>query len=58
MMFRFSFDQSSIAEKIELAVTKTLEQGFRTKDISEEDNFSGTNEIGDQVSNNFKKLIR
>ena len=58
MMFRFSFDQNSIAEKIELAVTKTLEQGFRTKDISDEDNFSGTNEIGDQVSNNFKNLIR
>ena len=42
MMFRFSFDQSSIAEKIELAVTKTLDQGFRTKDISYEDKFSGT----------------
>ena len=58
MMFRFSINQNSIAEKIELAVTKTLDQGFRTKDISNEDKFSGTNEIGDQVSNNFKNLIR
>ena len=58
MMFRFSFNQNSIAEKIELAVTKTLDQGFRTKDISNEDKFSGTNEIGDQVRNNFKNLIR
>ena len=58
MMFRFSFNQNSIAEKIELAVTKTLDQGFRTKDISNEDKFSGTNEIGDLVRNNFKNLIR
>ena len=58
MMFRFSFDQSSIAEKIEFAVTKTLDQGYRTKDISNDDKFSGTNEIGDQVRNNFKNLIR
>ena len=34
MMFRFSFNQNSIAEKIEFVVTKTLDQGFRTKDIS------------------------
>jgi len=58
MMFRFSFNQNSIAEKIELAVTKTLDQGFRTKDISDEDKFFGTNAIGDQVRNNFKNLIR
>ena len=58
MMFRFSFNQNSIAEKIEFAVTKTLDQGFRTKDISNEDKFSGTNEIGDRVRNNFKNLIR
>ena len=58
MMFRFSFNQNSIAEKIELAVTKTLDQGFRTKDISNEDKFSGTNEIGDRVRDNFKNLIR
>ena len=58
MMFRFSFNQNSIAEKIEFAVTKTLDQGFRTKDISNEDKFSGTNEIGDRVRDNFKNLIR
>lgn len=58
MMFRFSFNQNFIAEKIELAVTKTLDQGFRTKDISNEDKFSGTNEIGDRVRDNFKNLIR
>ena len=58
MMFRFSFNQNSIAEKIELAVTKTLDQGFRTKDISNEDKFYGTNEIGDRVRDNFKNLIR
>ena len=58
MMFRFSFNQNSLAEKIEFAVTKTLDQGFRTKDISNEDKFYGTNEIGDRVRDNFKNLIR
>ena len=58
MMFRFSFNQNSLAEKIEFAVKKTLDQGFRTKDISNEDKFYGTNEIGDRVRDNFKNLIR
>ncbi|MEE9357831.1 3-isopropylmalate dehydrogenase [Candidatus Vondammii sp. HM_W22] len=50
MMLRYSLGQSEMADRIESAVMKTLDEGFRTPDIySEGMNKVGTEEIGDAV---------
>lgn len=50
MMLRFSFNNEEAAQKIEQAVAKVLEQGYRTADIYEEGtNKVGTSEMGDAV---------
>ena len=42
MMLRYGLDEPAAAERIENAVTKTLDQGFRTGDIMQE----GCNQVG------------
>jgi 3-isopropylmalate dehydrogenase len=50
MMLSYSFDLTKEAEMIESAITKTLEQGYRTKDIeSPGSTLVGTIEMGDQI---------
>ncbi len=50
MMLRYSLGQSEMADRIESAVMKTLDEGFRTPDIySEGMNKVGTEEMGDAV---------
>lgn len=50
MMLKYSLDQPQLADKIELAVDRVLEQGYRTVDIGKQgDNIVGTNKMGDLV---------
>jgi 3-isopropylmalate dehydrogenase len=50
MMLRYSLDESDMAERIEKAVDKVLDQGLRTADIySEGTTKVGTAEMGDAV---------
>lgn len=50
MMLRYSLDESAMADRIEQAVDKVLDQGLRTPDIySEGMNKVGTAEMGDAV---------
>ncbi|NLP44241.1 MAG: 3-isopropylmalate dehydrogenase [Peptococcaceae bacterium] len=50
MMLRYSFDLHTKASKIENAVAKVLEQGYRTADIAEVGGkLLGTREMGDAV---------
>ena len=49
-MLKYSLNQADLAEKINIAVSDVLDQGFRTRDIaSGEDKVVGTNEMGDLV---------
>lgn len=55
MMLRYSFNEEAAASKIEYAVQKTLEQGYRTADIYEAGMKKvGTAEMGDQVLANLQ----
>ncbi len=45
MMLRYTFNQETAAQRIEVAVKKVLAQGFRTGDIYE----PGTNKVGTQA---------
>ncbi len=50
MMLRYSLDDGPTADRIEVAVEKALEDGFRTGDIAEEGcRLVGTAEMGDAV---------
>ncbi|MEX2243039.1 MAG: 3-isopropylmalate dehydrogenase [Fimbriimonadaceae bacterium] len=51
MMLRYSLDDAATADRIEAAVEKALEDGFRTGDIAEEGcKTVGTSEMGDAVA--------
>jgi 3-isopropylmalate dehydrogenase len=50
MMLRYSLNQLELADKINLAVSKVLDKGYRTKDISAAgDKVVGTEEMGDLI---------
>ncbi|TDU32506.1 3-isopropylmalate dehydrogenase [Panacagrimonas perspica] len=50
MMFKYSFDNAAVSDRIEAAVKKVLQQGHRTGDIaSSGDKVIGTREMGDAV---------
>ena len=58
MMLRYSFGLESAANKIDKAIQKVLNDGFRTKDISGYDakEIVSTNEMGDIIANNIQKI--
>jgi 3-isopropylmalate dehydrogenase len=50
MMLRYSLNQGELADKINSAVSKVLDKGYRTKDIAfDGDKVVGTNQMGDLV---------
>jgi 3-isopropylmalate dehydrogenase len=50
MMLRYTLDQGELADRVERAVERVLEQGLRTPDIAGEDEAAvGTGEMGDAV---------
>ncbi len=58
LMLRYSFAMSAEADLIEKAVTETLKEGYRTKDIDQPDKkLVGTTAMGDAVAANLHKLL-
>ena len=54
MMLRYTFNLEEEAKAIENSVNKTLEQGYRTKDIAKTgENIIGTTEMGDKIRGNI-----
>ena len=54
MMLRYSFGQNDSAARIESAVSKTIREGFRTKDIqSEGTHLVSTKQMGSQIRANL-----
>ena len=50
MMLRYSLDRGDAADRVDQAVSRVLDQGFRTTDIaSDGDTVVGTTEMGDRV---------
>ena len=57
MMLRYSFGLDQSATQIEIAIDKTLEQGFRTYDLEgSAEQKLGTREIGQKVIDNLQNL--
>ncbi|MFA5321149.1 MAG: 3-isopropylmalate dehydrogenase [Smithella sp.] len=58
LMLRYSLSMPREAGLIEKAVAKTLKEGFRTQDIHrQKKNLIGTEEMGDAVAKNLRKLL-
>jgi 3-isopropylmalate dehydrogenase len=56
MMLRYSFGQNDSAARIESAVSKTIKEGFRTKDIqSEGTHLVSTKQMGSQIRANLDR---
>ena len=59
MLLKYSFELEREADLINQAVSKTLEEGFRTKDIfSKNDNLVGTSEITKIIIRKLDELSR
>jgi len=58
LMLRYSLSMPQEASLVEKAVADTLKDGFRTQDIHQQDKkLIGTEEMGDTVTNNLRKLL-
>jgi 3-isopropylmalate dehydrogenase len=54
MMYKYTFKQSNEAVRIEEAVEKTLQQGYRTADIMDDNSTKiGCEEMGDRILGNL-----
>ncbi|MGD8780864.1 MAG: 3-isopropylmalate dehydrogenase [Ignavibacteria bacterium] len=58
MMFEYSFDMSKASQLIFDSVNKTLEQGYRTADIANEnDTVVSTDQMTEIILNNFEEIF-
>jgi 3-isopropylmalate dehydrogenase len=56
MLLRYSLDKGADADRIDAAVLRVLEQGYRTRDIHAEGmKLCGTKEMGDLISTEVEK---
>jgi 3-isopropylmalate dehydrogenase len=59
MLLRYSLDRPDDADRVERAVERTLEGGYRTKDIhTPGTTLVGTVEMGDRVIRELEPLYR
>jgi 3-isopropylmalate dehydrogenase len=49
MALRYSLNEEAISDKIDLAIKKFVEQGYRTIDIATEDNYLKTSEVSKKI---------
>ena len=49
MALRYSLDEETVANKIDTAIKKFIEQGFRTKDIATDENYLKTSEVAEKI---------
>jgi 3-isopropylmalate dehydrogenase len=56
MMFKYSFNRADVADRIDVAVKKVLQQGYRTGDIAQpSETVIGTKEMGDAFVAAFRR---
>jgi 3-isopropylmalate dehydrogenase len=58
MMLRYSLHLPELADRVETAVGQVLNQGFRTADIAQAGQGTGTSEMGDAVVAALRALAR
>ena len=49
MALRYSLEEETVANKIDTAIKKFIQQGFRTKDIATDVNYLKTSEVAEKI---------
>ena len=49
MALRYSLEEETVANKIDIAIKKFINQGFRTKDIASDENYLNTSEVAEKI---------
>ncbi len=49
MALRYSLEEETVANKIDIAIKKFINQGFRTKDIAIDENYLNTSEVAEKI---------
>ncbi len=49
MALRYSLEEETVANKIDVAIKKFINQGFRTKDIASDKNYLNTSEVAEKI---------
>ena len=49
MALRYSLDEETVSDEIDLAIKKFVEKGFRTIDIATDDNYLKTSEVSKKI---------
>ena len=49
MALRYSLDEETVANKIDTAIKKFIQQRFRTKDIATDENYLKTSEVAEKI---------
>ena len=55
MALKYSLGEEIVASKIDLAIKNLIKQGFRTKDISNGENYLKTSEVAQKIIENIEK---
>ena len=58
MALKYSFGRNEDSKLLEDSISKVLDDGSRTKDIADQENFISTNEMGDKVIENLELLSK
>ena len=54
MALKYSLGEEMVASKIDLAIKNLIKQGFRTKDISNDENYLKTSEVAQKIIENIE----
>ena len=49
MALKYSLDEQEISNKLDNAIATFIQKGFRTKDITTDNNFIKTSEVADKI---------
>ena len=54
MALKYSLGEEIVASKIDLAIKNLIKQGYRTKDISNDENYLKTSEVAQKIIENIE----
>jgi len=58
MALKYSFGRNEDSKLLDDSISKVLDDGSRTKDISNNENFISTNDMGNKVIENLELLSK
>jgi 3-isopropylmalate dehydrogenase len=57
MMFEYSLNRADLAEIITSSVRNVLKSGIATKDLTDDNNYASTSQMGNKILEDIKKSV-